>query len=236
MSKHLPKGTLRRTDPSPQRVAVLAFDRANAPPPMRAQHRCWARATPYFTVRVVAMEGGPCAQQRAFTSPPSGGWRCWRWPMWWSCPGWRDVNERAPEGRAASLARSPRAWRRAGGAVPGAFMLAQAGLLDTPGHHALGPRGRTGATVPHGAGGRQRALCARRLPCSPRPVRPLRLTAATICLRNRASATVANHGAHCVGAGAAPQWGQAQFIECAVPPQQPRSERMRQLLEALLST
>jgi len=52
-------------------------------------------------------------------------------------------------------------------------------------------------------------------------------------LRSRAGAAVANHAARMLVLAPHRNGGQAQFIECAVPLQAPRSERMGQLLDAL---
>ena len=54
-------------------------------------------------------------------------------------------------------------------------------------------------------------------------------------IRQRFGSVVANQIARRMIVPPHREGGQAQFIECAVPPQQPRSERMGQLLEGLLA-
>ena len=234
MSTASSTGTLRRTDPSPQRVAVLAFDRVS-PFHLCVPSIVLGEATPYFTVRVVAMEGGPLRTTAGFHIATEWGLEMLALADVVVVPSWRDVNERAPEAVLQALRAAHARGAVLVGLCLGAFVLAQAGLLDTrraTTHWAHAaelerqyPTVQVDASVLYVQDGAvlTSAGTAAALDCC------LHL------LRSRAGATVANHAARMLVLAPHRSGGQAQFIECAVPPQQPRSERMRQLLEALLA-
>ena len=228
-----PVQTLRPASaPAPRRVAVLAFDRISP------FHLCvpgivLGEATPHFAVRVVGMEPGPLRTTAGFAITTEWGLEMLALADVVIVPSWRDVNELAPQTVLQALRAAHARGALLVGLCLGAFVLAQAGLLDArqaTTHWAYAdelarryPTVQVDASVLYVHDGTvlTSAGTAAALDCC------LHL------LRSTAGAQVANHAARMLVLAPHRSGGQAQFIECAVPPQQPRSERMGQLLDAL---
>ena len=209
---------------APQRVAVLAFDRIS-PFHLCVPSIVLGEASHHFDVRVAAMEGGSLRTTAGFSIATDHGLELLALADVVIVPTWRDVHERAPEAVLQALRDA-----HARGAV-----LAQAGVLDArraTTHWACAaalaqqhPTVQVDASVLYVQDGTvlTSAGTAAALDCC------LHL------LRSTAGAAVANHAARMLVLAPHRSGGQAQFIECAVSAQQPRSARMGQLLEGLLA-
>ena len=150
-------------------------------------------------------------------------------------PSWRDVHEAVPLPVLQALRGAHARGALLVGLCLGAFVLAQAGLLDArkaTTHWAYAteltrryPTVQVDASVLYVQDGTvlTSAGTAAALDCC------LHL------LRSTAGAKVANQAARRLVLAPHRSGGQAQFIECAVPPLQPRSARMGQLLDSLLA-
>lgn len=229
-SRRLPRRPLAQ----PQRVAVLAFDHIS-PFHLCVPSIVLGEASPYFDVRVVAMESGPLRTTAGFHIAPDWGLEMLALADVVIVPTWRDVHERAPEAMLQALRDAHARGAVLVGLCLGAFVLAQAGVLDArraTTHWAYAaalaqqhPTVQVDASVLYVQDGTvlTSAGTAAALDCC------LHL------LRSTAGATVANHAARMLVLAPHRSGGQAQFIECAVPAQQPRSERMGQLLHSLLA-
>ena len=225
----MPKPT---ASPQPQRVAVLAFDRIS-PFHLCVPSIVLGEASPHFDVRVVAIESGPLRTTAGFTIASDWGLDMLALADVVIVPTWRDVHERAPEAVLQALRDAHARGAVLVGLCLGAFVLAQAGLLHArraTTHWAYAaeltrcyPTVQVDASVLYVQDGNvlTSAGTAAALDCC------LHL------LRSRAGAAVANHAARMLVLAPHRNGGQAQFIECAVPLQAPRSERMGQLLDAL---
>jgi len=225
----MPKPT---ASPQPQRVAVLAFDRIS-PFHLCVPSIVLGEASPHFDVRVVAIESGPLRTTAGFTIASDWGLDMLALADVVIVPTWRDVHERAPEAVLQALRDAHARGAVLVGLCLGAFVLAQAGLL-----HA-----RRATTHWAYAGELARRYPTVQVDASVLYVQDGNVltsagTAAALdcclhLLRSRAGAAVANHAARMLVLAPHRNGGQAQFIECAVPLQAPRSERMGQLLDAL---
>lgn len=219
---------------APRRVAVLAFDRIS-PFHLCVPSIVLGEASPHFDVRVVAMESGPLRTTAGFHIATEWGLDRLALADVVIVPTWRDVHERAPEAVLQALRDAHARGAVLVGLCLGAFVLAQAGVLDArraTTHWACAaelaqqhPTVQVDASVLYVQDGTvlTSAGTAAALDCC------LHL------LRSTAGAAVANHAARMLVLAPHRSGGQAQFIECAVPPQQPRSGRMGQLLDALLA-
>lgn len=229
-SRRLPRRPLAQ----PQRVAVLAFDHIS-PFHLCVPSIVLGEASPYFDVRVVAMESGPLRTTAGFHIATDWGLEMLALADVVIVPTWRDVHERAPEAMLQALRDAHARGAVLVGLCLGAFVLAQAGVLDArraTTHWAYAaalaqqhPTVQVDASVLYVQDGTvlTSAGTAAALDCC------LHL------LRSTAGAAVANHAARMLVLAPHRSGGQAQFIECAVPAQQPRSERMGQLLHSLLA-
>jgi len=225
----MPKPT---ASPQPQRVAVLAFDRIS-PFHLCVPSIVLGEASPHFDVRVVAIESGPLRTTAGFTIASDWGLDMLALADVVIVPTWRDVHERVPEAVLQALRDAHARGAVLVGLCLGAFVLAQAGLL-----HA-----RRATTHWAYAGELARCYPTVQVDASVLYVQDGNVltsagTAAALdcclhLLRSRAGAAVANHAARMLVLAPHRNGGQAQFIECAVPLQAPRSERMGQLLDAL---
>lgn len=228
-----PPAPPRQSPTAPQRrVAVLAFDRIS-PFHLCVPSIVLGEAAPHFDVRVVAMESGPLHTTAGFSIATDHGLELLALADVVVVPTWRDVHERAPEAALLALREAHARGAVLVGLCLGAFVLAQAGVLDarratTHWAHAAAlaqqyPTVQVDASVLYVQDGTvlTSAGTAAALDCC------LHL------LRSTAGAAVANNAARMLVLAPHRSGGQAQFIECAVPAQQPRSERMGQLLDAL---
>lgn len=228
---------VRKRSPSPAKprvVAVLAFDRIS-PFHLCVPSVVLGEASRYFEVRVVAMEPGPLRTTAGFALQPEWGLDALAQADVLVVPSWRDVTEVAPAPVLQALRAAHARGAQLVGLCLGAFVLAQAGVLDarratTHWAHAQAlshgfPTVQVDASVLYVQDGTvlTSAGTAAALDCC------LHL------LRAEAGAEVANHAARMLVLAPHRSGGQAQFIECAVPPLQPRSERMGRLLETLLA-
>lgn len=219
---------------APQRVAVLAFDRIS-PFHLCVPSIVLGEASPHFDVRVVAMESGALRTTAGFSIATDHGLELLALADVVIVPTWRDVHERAPEAVLQALRDAHARGAVLVGLCLGAFVLAQAGVLDArraTTHWACAaalaqqhPTVQVDASVLYVQDGTvlTSAGTAAALDCC------LHL------LRSTAGAAVANHAARMLVLAPHRGGGQAQFIECAVSAQQPRSARMGQLFDALLA-
>lgn len=117
-----------------RRVAVLAFDgvspfHLSVPLLVFGEDR-QELGVPRFDLRICACEAGPLRSTAGLAVTPAAGLRGLQSADIVIVPSWRDVSERPPE---ALLLALQRAWRRGAtivGLCLGAFVLAEAGLLD----------------------------------------------------------------------------------------------------------
>lgn len=217
----------------PKLVAVLAFD-GISPFHLCVPSMVLGEASPSFDVRVVAIEPGLLRTTAGFMLKTHWPWKTIAQADVVIVPTWRDVNEIAPDAVLQALREAHARGAQLLGLCLGAFVLAQAGLLDA----------RRATT--HWA---YAELLSRRFPTVQVDASVLYVqdglvltsagTAAALdcclhLLRSEAGATVANHAARMLVLAPHRSAGQAQFIECAVPPLLPRSERFGQLLDALI--
>lgn len=114
------------------RVAVLAFDGIR---PFHLSVPCAvfgeaAGAEPLFEVRVCAAEPGELRSQAGFTIGTRHDLRKLGWAELVVVPSWRNAREPAPPPLLAALRRAHRRGALIVGLCLGAFVLAEAGLLD----------------------------------------------------------------------------------------------------------
>lgn len=202
---------------APQRVAVLAFDRIS-PFHLCVPSIVLGEASPHFDVRVVAMESSPLRTTAGFQIATDWGLDMLALADVVIVPTWRDVHERAPEAVLQALRDAHARGAVLVGLCLGAFVLAQAGVLDArraTTHWACAaalaqqhPSVQVDASVLYVQDGTvlTSAGTAAALDCC------LHL------LRSTAGAAVANHAARMLVLAPHRSGGQAQFIECAVPP------------------
>ena len=120
----------RQSPPTqPQRVAVLAFDRIS-PFHLCVPSIVLGEASPYFDVRVLAMEGGALNTTAGFSIAPTWGLELVALADVIIVPSWRDVHERAPEAVLQALRNAHARGAVLVGLCLGAFVLAQSGVLD----------------------------------------------------------------------------------------------------------
>ena len=111
-------------------VAVLAFDRIS---PFHLSVPCLvfgSRESPPCEIRVCACEPGPLTTTAGFSLAAPFGLEALQTADIVIVPSWRDAAERAPEALLAALASAHRRGVRVVGLCLGAYVLAQAGLLD----------------------------------------------------------------------------------------------------------
>lgn len=223
----------RRSTPArPRVVAVLAFDRIS-PFHLCVPGLVLGEAPRHFEVRVVAMEPGPLRTTAGFALQTVWGLDALALADVLVVPSWRDVNEAAPAAVLQALRAAHARGAQLVGLCLGAFVLAQAGLLDA----------RRATTHWAYAAALAQRFAAVQVDASVLYVQDGTVltsagTAAALdcclhLLRSEAGAEVANHAARMLVLAPHRSGGQAQFIECAVPPLQPRSERMAQLLDGV---
>lgn len=220
------------TPTAPRLVAVLAFDRIS-PFHLCVPSIVLGDASARFEVQVVGMEPGPLRTSAGFSIATEWGLDLLERADVLIVPSWRDIDEPAPAVVCAALRRAQARGAQLVGLCLGAFVLAQAGVLDA--HRA----------TTHWAYATQ---LARRYPTVDVDPRVLYVqdagiltsagTAAALdcclhLLRSTAGAAVANHRARMLVLAPHRSGGQAQFIECAVAPPLARSTRMGQLMDAL---
>jgi hypothetical protein len=118
------------------RVAVLAFDRIS---PFHLAVPCALfgdrhPGAPVFDLRVCAGEPGPLRTTAGFEVRTHHGLAALRWADWVIVPSWRDPAERPAAAVLRALVTAHRRGALVVGLCLGAFLLAEAGLLD--GHEA----------------------------------------------------------------------------------------------------
>lgn len=115
------------------RLAVVAFDRIS---PFHLSVPCLVFEPrpepdlPRFDLRVCAAESGPLRARVGFGFQASHGLRALAWADTVIVPSWRDGNERPPAPLLRALARAHERGARIVGLCLGAYVLAEAGLLD----------------------------------------------------------------------------------------------------------
>jgi transcriptional regulator GlxA family with amidase domain len=220
----------------PEAIAVVAFDgispfHLSVPCLVFGEDRT-AAGVPRFRLLVCAMETGPLRTTAGFTIEAPHGLAAIRRADTVIVPSWRDTMERPPEALLKALRSAHRRGARIVGLCLGAFVLAEAGLLD----------GRPATT--HWA---LAAEFARRYPQVMLQPEVLYVddgrvltsagTAAGIdcclhLLRQRYGAEAANRAARRMVVAPHRQGGQAQYIEQPVRPSAQR-DRLSPLLEWL---
>lgn len=116
----------------PLRVAVLAFDRIS---PFHLAVPCVLfgdrhPGAPAFDLRVCAGEPGPLHTTAGFEVHTRHSLSALRWADWVIVPSWRDPAEHPPATVLKALAAAHRRGALIVGLCLGAFLLAEAGLLD----------------------------------------------------------------------------------------------------------
>jgi transcriptional regulator GlxA family with amidase domain len=116
----------------PLRVAVLAFDRIS---PFHLAVPCVLfgdrhPGAPVFELRVCATEPGALRTTAGFEVHARHGLHAVRWADWVIVPSWRDPAERPPDRVLRALVAAHRRGALMVGLCLGAFLLAEAGLLD----------------------------------------------------------------------------------------------------------
>lgn len=224
-----------RTKP-PETVAVVAFDgispfHLSVPCLVFGEDRTDA-GKPRFRLRVCSLEAGPLRTNAGFTVEASHGLEALRRAQIVVVPSWRDDGSPAPAALLKALRDAHRRGATIMGLCLGAFVVAEAGLLD----------GRPATTHWHLA-----AAFARRYPSVQLQPEVLYVdngdvltsagTAASIdcclhLLRVRYGAEVANRAARRMVVAPHRQGGQAQYIQQPVPAAA-EQDRLRPLLEWL---
>lgn len=224
-----------RTKP-PETVAVVAFDgispfHLSVPCLVFGEDRTDA-GKPRFRLRVCSLEAGPLRTNAGFTVEASHGLEALRRAQIVVVPSWRDDGPPAPAALLKALRDAHRRGATIMGLCLGAFVVAEAGLLD----------GRPATTHWHLA-----AAFARRYPSVQLQPEVLYVdngdvltsagTAASIdcclhLLRVRYGAEVANRAARRMVVAPHRQGGQAQYIQQPVPAAA-EQDRLRPLLEWL---
>ena len=224
-----------RTKP-PETVAVVAFDRIS---PFHLSVPCLVfgedrtdTGKPRFRLRVCSLEAGPLHTNAGFTVEAAHGLEALRRAQIVVVPSWRDDGSPAPAALLKALRDAHRRGATIVGLCLGAFVVAEAGLLD----------GRPATTHWHLA-----ATFARRYPSVQLQPEVLYVdngdvltsagTAASIdcclhLLRVRYGAEVANRAARRMVVAPHRQGGQAQYIQQPVPAAA-EQDRLRPLLEWL---
>lgn len=116
----------------PLRIAVLAFDRIS---PFHLAVPCVLfgdrhPGAPVFDLRVCAAESGPLRTTAGFKVQTSHGLASLSWADWVIVPSWRDPAERPPQRVLKALTAAHGRGALVVGMCLGAFVLAEAGLLD----------------------------------------------------------------------------------------------------------
>lgn len=222
--------------PRPETVAVVAFDgispfHLSVPCLVFGEDRTDA-GQPRFRLRVCALEAGPLRTNAGFTIEATHGLEALRRAAIVVVPSWRDDGSPAPAALLKALRDAHRRGATIVGLCLGAFVVAQAGLLD----------GRPATTHWHLA-----AAFARRYPSVQLQPEVLYVdngdvltsagTAAGIdcclhLLRVRHGAEAANRAARRMVVAPHRQGGQAQYIQQPVPAAAGQ-DRLRPLLEWL---
>ena len=115
------------------RLAVVAFDRISPfhlSVPWLVFERRDDPALPAFELRVCAAEPGPLRVRAGFGISADHGLKSLAWADTVIVPSWRDGNERPPEPLLRALVRAHARGARIVGLCLGAYVLAEAGLLD----------------------------------------------------------------------------------------------------------
>lgn len=119
--------------PALTRLAVVAFDRIS---PFHLSVPCLVfeprqdPGLPRFELRVCAAESGPLRARVGFGFHAGHGLRALAWADTVIVPSWRDGDERPPEPLLRALMRAHERGARIVGLCLGAYVLAEAGLLD----------------------------------------------------------------------------------------------------------
>lgn len=220
----------------PETVAVVAFDgispfHLSVPCLVFGEDRTDA-GKPRFHLRVCSLEAGPLRTNAGFTVEAAHGLEALRRAQIVVVPSWRDDGSPAPAALLKALRDAHRRGATIVGLCLGAFVVAEAGLLD----------GRPATTHWHLA-----ATFARRYPSVQLQPEVLYVdngdvltsagTAASIdcclhLLRVRYGAEVANRAARRMVVAPHRQGGQAQYIQQPVPAAA-EQDRLRPLLEWL---
>jgi transcriptional regulator GlxA family with amidase domain len=226
----------RKTSGKPRHIVVVAFDgispfHLSVPCLVFGEDRSDIGVAP-FDFAVCAVESGPLSTSAGFRIDTKHGLGALRNADVVVIPSWRDVDERPPEALLRALVAAHRRGATVVGLCLGAFVLAQAGLLD----------GRKATTHWHWA-----SLFASRYPLvrldpsvlyvdEDRVVTSAGTAASIDCclhlLRTWCGATLANRVARRLVVAPHRTGGQSQFIEEAIP-QTGRGGRMHELLEWL---
>jgi len=135
MTKSLGKtGATALRSGSSTTVAVLAFDGIS---PFHLSVPCLVfgedrseLGVPKFTLQVCAMQDGPLRTSGGFDIAARHGLEVLRQAHIVIIPSWRDIDEAAPDELLTALRRAHERGARIVGLCLGAFVLAQAGLLD----------------------------------------------------------------------------------------------------------
>lgn len=121
------------TDTSLSRLAVVAFDRIS---PFHLSVPCLVFEDrgepdlPSFELRVCAAEPSPLRTHAGFSIGTRHGLKALEWADTVIVPSWRDADERPPEPLLKALRRAYARGARIVGLCLGAYILAEAGLLD----------------------------------------------------------------------------------------------------------
>ncbi len=216
----------------PHRVAVVAFDRIS---PFHLSVPCLVfgeqrPGVPPYSLTVCAAEPGPLRTSAGFSLHTEHGLEALQRAQTLVVPSWRDPHERPPQALLDALVAAHQRGAQLVGLCLGAFVLAEAGLLD----------GRTATT--HWAWAEQ---LAQRFPRVKVDAEVLYIddgdlltsagTAAGLdcclhLLRQRCGAQVANRVARRLVVAPHRQGGQAQFIEQPLPASA-QGDRLGELLD-----
>ncbi|MGQ0712063.1 MAG: helix-turn-helix domain-containing protein [Rhodoferax sp.] len=224
-----------RSEPPATVVAVVAFERISpfhlcVPCVVFGEH---GPGLPAFEVRVVAAESAPLRTTAGFTIDTAWDLGALQQADVVIVPSWRDASERAPEPLLQALRAAHARGAQLVGLCLGAFVLAQAGLLDA----------RRATTHWAYAEALQRRFPAVQVDASVLYVEDGQVltsagTAAALdcclhLLRRDHGMAVANAAARMLVVAPHRTGGQAQFIERPVQSAQPRGERLAQVLDQL---